>query len=173
MRYFTVHEPERMAETRDVRAESLVFVEDGFRWPAFLLGPFYFVARGAWLSLAIYVAAALLVVTLTGLVTSDPTALSLTFLALNVLAAFEAGELERLSLRMNGWRDIGVSNGRNIAEAERRFFEGWIEREPLITPAAWLPQTPAPAASLLSAEGLEHRLRAYAARLRANLPEKT
>ena len=57
---FTVHEPPQTGGTKLERAESLLFVGDGFSWRTALFSPFYFIVTGHWLAFAVYVASAVI-----------------------------------------------------------------------------------------------------------------
>lgn len=127
---FTVHEPPEPGGTRLERAERLLFVRDGFSWRVALLGPFYLLARGDWLALGAYVVLALVLSGAFTLVSAGNEWVSLMFVLLNVLMAFEANELKRWSLGRAGWREIGTVSGRGQEEAERRFFEAWLPSVP-------------------------------------------
>ncbi|MCC7252810.1 DUF2628 domain-containing protein [Hyphomicrobium sp.] len=123
---FTVHEPPKAGGTRLDRAERLLFVGDGFSWLVVLFGPLYFLARGEWLALAAYTAAAVVLASILSLAGVGSGWSGWIFFLLNVVAGFEANELKRWSLGRAGWQEIAVVSGRGREEAERRFFEAWL-----------------------------------------------
>ena len=123
---FTVYEPPESGGTKLERAESLVFVGDRFSWLAALFGQLYFILRGEWLGLLVYVAAALVLSGLLYLAGADSGWFVWMFVFLNIVAGFEASELKRWSLARAGWREIATVSGRGQEEAERRFFEAWL-----------------------------------------------
>lgn len=123
---FTVYEPPECGGTKLEKAESLVFVGDGFSWLAALFGQLYFILRGEWLGLLVYVAAALVLSGLLYLAGADNSWFVWMFVLLNIVAGFEASELKRWSLARAGWREIATVSGRGQEEAERRFFEAWL-----------------------------------------------
>jgi hypothetical protein len=159
---FTVHEPPEVGGTPYERAESLVFVEDGFSWRAALFGQLYFIFRGEWFGLAVYVAAALLLSGALYLVGADNRWFVWMLVFLNVVAGFEANELKRWALTRAGWREIATVSGRGQEEAERRFFE------------AWLPSTGESYGTLpsLSKQGFETRVEEAVQRLAGRLRAK-
>ena len=161
---YTVHEPPQIAATRDERAESLVFVKDGFAWGALVFGPFYFLFRGEWLGLTVYLFAALLLRLGFSTAGAEEYWTSLAAILLNIVAGFEANEIKRWSLSLRGWREIGAVSGRSYAESERRFLEKWLETEPRFTPEAWRVNA---IAKGISVDRVEQGLRSYAAGLRA------
>jgi len=125
---YTVHEP--LVSQQDVtkRADDIVFVREGFSWPALIFGLPWLLIRGLWLeflaglALSLALSAALLQAGLT------PQAMSWAFIFLNVLLAFEFHNLERWKLERKGYRLIGVTTGDGLIDAERRFFTRWLPR---------------------------------------------
>src|SRR5690606_40760396 len=99
------------------RAERLYFVADGFSWRAALLGPFFLLARGAWLALAIYVATALVLMGGLKLVGAGNEWVTLMIVLLNIVTGFEASEVKRRALARAGWREIAAVNGRGQEDA--------------------------------------------------------
>jgi hypothetical protein len=131
---FTVHEPPNPPADRVDRAESLVFVKDGFGWIAALFAPLWLLAYRLWwplLGFVVLSAAFELAKRAAGL---DPRWIGLAVLALNVLIGFEADTLRRWALERRGWRTLGSVSGKTAAECERRFFEAWLPSQPIITP---------------------------------------
>lgn len=122
----SVHESAEHATDLLQRAEELHFVRDGFSWLIALLTPIGLMMRGAWLALALYFAAVamlLLAVSTLGL----PAGLGvLLILAVGVVFGFEAATIERWSLGLFGWQEVGVVGGADIEECERRFFDAWL-----------------------------------------------
>jgi hypothetical protein len=131
---FTVHEPPRPPADRIDRAESLVFVKDGFSWLAALFSPIWLLVHRLWWPLLGYVALSVIfeLVRWSGFVDSDW--ISLAYIGLHLLIGFEADALRRWSLDRSDWRTLGSVSGRNAAECERRFFEEWLPGQPLIAP---------------------------------------
>jgi hypothetical protein len=146
MLVFTVHEPPHPPADRIDRAESLVFVRDGFSWTAALFAPIWLIAHRLWWPLLGYLV-------LTGLFEFIQWGTNLASgwatlagVALHLLIGFEADTLRRWSLDRVGWRTLGSVSGRNAAECERRFYEQWLPAQPLIASAT--PDFP-PGGSLL------------------------
>ena len=129
---YTIHEPPDAPADRIDRAEQLVFLKDGFSWGAFLFGPFWLAARGEWAGLAAYIAAVIVLSALFGLISENPSWITLAILALNLFLGFEAASLRRWSLERAGWTELGAVSSRNAAECERRFFETWLPGQPVI-----------------------------------------
>ena len=116
MRYFSVHAPDDEPDS----GERYRFVKDGFSWPAFFVPVLWILWHRLWLTLVWYIVF-VLVVAWTGRLVSDGAAGWVALLG-TVLLAFEANNIRRLSLEGRGWHEIGSSFGRNMEEAEVRFF---------------------------------------------------
>ena len=140
MTLYTVHAPPAEAGREQPDATELVFIKEGFCWPALFFPEIWLIVRRQWLVLVLYVVAAVAIglgaATIAG---GLPVAL---ILLGRVYFGLEANGLRRWTSERNGYRLIGVVEGRRLAEVERRFFADWLEA----TPAApgRLPQSPAP-----------------------------
>ena len=53
-------------------------------------------------------------------------------LAANIVIGFEASSLQRWTLSRRDWVETGTVVGRNRAECERRFFDGWLVDQPVL-----------------------------------------
>jgi hypothetical protein len=143
MRYYSVHAP--LGEP--VSPERFVFVKDGFSWPAFFVPVLWMLWQRLWLALVWYVVFLLSVAWIGRLVSQDLA----TIVALlgAVLLALEANNIRRIALESRDWEEIGTSFGKNISEAEARFFAGVPDdpdprdRRAAILRAAYAPDHPA------------------------------
>jgi Protein of unknown function (DUF2628) len=133
---FTVHEKPDPPADRIDRAEKLEFIRDGFTPLAAALPPLWMVMNGLWIVLLLY----LLGYSAVGLILAKlgvaPALIGLITLAANVLIGFEADSLKRWTYQRRGWSEIGTVVGRNRAECERRFFDGWLAGQPMLMPRA-------------------------------------
>jgi hypothetical protein len=117
---------------------AIVFVKDGFSWPAlFFAGP-WLIFRRMWLVLAGYVVAGLAIGSVGNAVGEGAAAAAI--LLLHVLFALEANELRRWTLQRHGYRLIGMVEGRGLEEAEIRYFAAAEARS--------VPATPSPSPAL-------------------------
>jgi len=132
MRVYTVHEPANSASDRLDRAETLVFVGDGFDWLAALFAPFRLAGSGLWTGLLIYIAALAASSALLSAIGASASWITLALFALHVVAGFEFNELVRTRLDARGWTNVGTVSGRTRAECERRFFDTWLPSQPMI-----------------------------------------
>lgn len=168
MAVFSVHESPDSPSGRLERAETLVFVRDGFSWAAALVPVPWLIVRGEWLLLVVYTVAVLVLSAILVGLGAKADWVVLTFLALNVLFGFEAHELRRALLTYKGWREIGTVSGRTREECERRFFDAWLPREPTHTHRA----LGRPEVRSLAGNAITARLRDWGARARGLIDAK-
>ena len=135
---FTVHEPPNPPADRVDRAESLVFIKDGFSWIAALFTPLLAhrqpaVVAAAWLCGAERRLRGRQA--LRGRATSAGSAWRCWLCNLHGrLRGRHAAS--RWALERRGWRMLGSVTGKTAAECERRFFETWLPAQPIIAPRA-------------------------------------
>lgn len=130
---YTVHEEPNPVADRLDRAERLAFLRDGFSWPAALWTPMWLAGRQLWVPLAIYLAVAGGFGYLLHFFEFGVTEISILVAAVHLFVGFEAYQLERWSYERRGFSLAGTVAGRNKIECERRFFETWLPRQPIIT----------------------------------------
>ena len=135
MTVYTVHAP-RLAEGETPDPAELVFVKDGFCWPALFIPVVWLIWRGLWLALLVYLVLAVALGLLSGLAGSDASTAVMILFAL--WFALEANGIRRWTLERHRYRLVGVVEGRTPEEAERRFFDE----------AAGLPVAPQPPAAV-------------------------
>jgi hypothetical protein len=142
MTIFTIHAPQK-ADGAAVDPAELVFVKDGFSWPALFIPPVWLVWHRLWLTLLIWVVAVVVLSILSGLAGSDAST------AVMILFAFwfalEANGLRRWTLERRGYVLVGVVEGRTLEDAERRFFaEAGVDGGAPVTMPSPYPATVAP-----------------------------
>lgn len=98
------------------------FVRDGFSWSASTFGPFWFFAKGAWISacLALALLAGFVAVAAALRLPLEVSALGIVLI--NLLLALEAGALRSWELRLRGYRDVALVAGHDLDALEQRFF---------------------------------------------------
>lgn len=129
---FTIYEPPNPPADRIERAERLVFIKDGFSFPALLFGPFWLLFNRMWAVLALYLVIAFAMsMTLEWLKVASIWT-SLAGIALNFIVALEGDSIRRWTLERNGYRFIGTVVGLSTAECERRFFANWLPKQPML-----------------------------------------
>lgn len=120
MRFYSVYQsPEARGD------DDLIFIKDGFCWPALVLPFIWPVWRGLWL-VGLSVLAILIVVSV---VVQAGWLAPLTGSAIEIVVAlimgFEGNNLRRWTKSRRGWREVGMVSGRRLADAERAFFHAY------------------------------------------------
>lgn len=121
MRIYTVHE----LAGRPLDADGIVFVKEGFCWPAFFFGLFWALGQRLWLVL---LAGFALLLAMNGLLQYfgfGPQEAFVCSTAFQLLLGFEANDLRRWTLARRGYSTIAIAAGRNLEEAEQQFFSQW------------------------------------------------
>ncbi|WP_036282678.1 DUF2628 domain-containing protein [Methylocystis sp. ATCC 49242] len=124
MAIFTVHLPPT-AQGAAPAPEKIVFLRDGFSWPAFFLGPFWLLWRRAWIAAAAWTA----LLTVIGLVAwklkISRDAMSWLGLSLAVWLGLEGERIVAWALARRGYVETDVVVGDDEEEAEMAFFHRW------------------------------------------------
>jgi hypothetical protein len=100
--------------------ERIVFIKDGFCWPALFLPLPWLLVRRLWLVLIVFLLFVVAMEVASRLI-GGPAPGVVTLLA-TTLFAFEANGLRRWTLEQRGWRFAAVVEAGNRDDAERRFF---------------------------------------------------
>jgi len=130
MSVYTVHEPPLRAADALPDAERFAFVRDGFSLWAFLFAPLWMLWHRLWLVLASYVAVSAGLETALVAVGASSWAVALVAELISLLVGLEASTLRRLTLRRRGWKNVGIVSGDDLEDAERRFFDAWLQKRP-------------------------------------------
>jgi hypothetical protein len=128
MSVYTVHEPPKRAGAAAADVERFAFVRDGFSWWAFLFAPLWMLRHRMWLVLIGYVVIAGAIEIPVRMSGGPVLATSLIGILLGLLVGLEAGTLRRFTLSRRGWKNLGVVSGDDLEDAERRFFDAWLQR---------------------------------------------
>lgn len=124
MSVYTVHQaPARAAAST---AEGFVFVRDSFSWWAFLLAPLWMLRHRMWLVLVGYLVLSGAIEAALVRFGASRTAIALVGLLISLLVGLEASTLRRLALRRRGWSNVAIISGKDLEDAERRFFDAWL-----------------------------------------------
>ena len=123
MTLYSVYEPPSEAQDLEDRADSLVFVKEGFSWPALFVPGLWLLYRRMWLELVLFLGLFLVLGWVFGterrraddvrLARASPSC---------VLFAFEANDLRRAALERRGYRQMGTAIGAGRDDAELAFF---------------------------------------------------
>lgn len=143
MPLYTIHAPAPDDGAATAPAD-LVFIKEGYCWPALLIPLIWTLYHRLWLVVLLLLAALLVFVAVAGPL--GQAALALLLLG-RIFYALEANGLRRWTLERNGYVLVGITEGRTLIEAERRFFTEWeTDGAAYAPPAASPPATGAQAA---------------------------
>ncbi len=136
---FNVYEPQNPARDRIDRAAQLVFVKDGFSWLAAILPLIWFLVKGLWLELLVFLGVSLVITW--GIEASGALAeiSGMLLLIIQIILGFEAGAIQSAALERRGWKLVGTVTGHHQDDCERRFFETWQPAEPDPSPSGGEP----------------------------------
>lgn len=127
MLVYTVHEPGQPAEALAERADSIIFVREGFTWWGFIFGPLWLLLNALWFE---FFAALILLAAaaggLSGLGFKQDTASTIANLLLMLIVGFEGNGLIRWRLGRKGYTFLTSVAGNSREECERRFFDLWL-----------------------------------------------
>lgn len=138
--YTVLAPPSRGGDTRP-DPDNAVFVKDGFCWPVLFFAVPWLIYRRMWLVLLLYILAAGAAAFLLGRTNIGDLGGFIVIL-LVILFALEANNLRRWTLERNGHRFIGLAEGRNLEEAEIRFFSRAEAADVAVTLPPPTPPTP-------------------------------
>lgn len=126
MSVYTVHEPPLRAAEVSADPQRFMFVRDGFYFWAFLLTPLWMIWHRLWLVLVLYLVLAIGLETALHIFGAPGWVIALAGVLISLLIGLEAGTLRRFTLRRRRWQNVGIVSGRGVEDAERRFFDGWV-----------------------------------------------
>src|SRR6185312_7676676 len=129
MSVYTVHQAPTRADTASA-AERFVFVRDSFSWWAFSLAPLWMLRHRLWLVLLGYVVVTGAIEFALVRLGASRTAMVIVGLLISLLVGLEASTLRRRALRRRGWSNVAIVSGKDLEEAERRFFDAWLRDAP-------------------------------------------
>ncbi|MGB5092178.1 MAG: DUF2628 domain-containing protein [Parvibaculum sp.] len=118
MRIYTVYE----LPGAPLDAGGVVFVREGFSWPAFFFSWIWALIHKLWLvTMGLFVVLAALAALFEAL-HIDPTAVSVMSVAVQFFFALQANDFWRWTLERQGYRFVALQSARNLQEAELAFF---------------------------------------------------
>ncbi|MBM3562613.1 MAG: DUF2628 domain-containing protein [Alphaproteobacteria bacterium] len=130
MAIFTVHVP-RTASGQLPAPDRIVFLRDGFSWPAFVFGPFWLAWRRAWIVAGLWTLLLVALALLAWKLRVSREAIYWLTLALAVWLGFEGGRLVGWNLARRGYVERDLVVGEDIDEAETVFFLRHRSAEPI------------------------------------------
>ena len=145
MTVYSVYEPADAADL-EARTGKVAFVKDGIAWLALFVPILWLIYHRMWLELLVFL---VIFMSLPVIFGSGPAAREIAgwaSLCLTVLFALEANDLRGWALRRRGFRFAGTAWGRDLFEAETRFFSRWL-------PEQEKPSAPIPAVAMPTQRG--------------------
>jgi hypothetical protein len=114
---YTAHVRGRGGADRDI-----VFVKDGFSWPAFFLTGIWALWHRLWFFALIVFAGGIAISLVSELLSLDPLTDAALGLGWAVLVGYEANDARRRALASRGYDVEDIVLGQNLTQAEHRFF---------------------------------------------------
>ena len=102
--------------------EDVLFVKEGFAWPAFFFPFIWLPARGLWLAFLLYVVALVALGLVEWAFNLDGSSVFGLYVLLSLCLGLEGNGLRRRAALRRGYVEEGVSVGRSLEEAELRYF---------------------------------------------------
>ena len=104
------------------RPDDAIFVKEGFAWAAFFFTLLWALWHRMWIVAVIVFSATAAVAALASWLGLGDTPVNLASLAVSLVLGFEGNDLRRWSLARQGYEELGLAPGRDLDEAELRFF---------------------------------------------------
>ncbi|MFO1184709.1 MAG: DUF2628 domain-containing protein [Bauldia sp.] len=145
MAIYTVHAPPGGAPP-EATPLRLLFVKEGFCWPALFFAPLWLLFRRLWLTFLAYC----LILALIGAVgrAYGAEAIGPVAMLFGLWFALEANQLRRWTMERWGWRLVGLAVGRDRLEAEAQYF-AQLAAGTAVAPPPAAPPAPASLAQAL------------------------
>lgn len=103
-------------------ADDVIFVKEGFSWTAFVFTLLWALWHRMWIVAAIVFSATAAIAALASGLGLGNLPLNLASIAASLILGFEGNDLRRWSLARQGYKEVALAAGRDIDEAELRFF---------------------------------------------------
>ena len=127
MPVYTVHAP--IGGGADLRAtDRFVFVRDGFRIWAAVLGVLWLVWQRLWLATIGWIVVMAVIDVVLVQIGVGPVTIFFADCLLALLLGLEASSVQRWRLSRRDWRMLDIVIADDVEAAERRFFERWSAR---------------------------------------------
>ena len=123
---YTVYERADGESDVALRADSIVFVKDGFAWLALFFPLLWMLFNRMWLVLLAFIVVMLALQAAATVAGFGEMLAGWITLGAGLLFAFHANDLRRWTLTRKGYAFAGLVTGRNREECETRFFDGWL-----------------------------------------------
>ncbi|MGX5735342.1 DUF2628 domain-containing protein [Bosea thiooxidans] len=155
MAFYTVMTPPPGSGGLRSEIEQARLMPERFSWGAFLFTGLWLLGRRLWLATLVFVLIFAGLVYLRSRFGLHPGALTLSYWTIALFLGFEGNNLVARKLARQGWRLADVVEARDLAEAERRYFERALAAYPPVPRAPIAaPRQPTPPSGSLPIIGL-------------------
>jgi len=144
MAFYTVMTPPPGSGGLRSEIEQARLLPENFSWGAFLFTGFWLLGKQLWLVTLVFVLIGAGLIYLRSRFGLHPGALTLSYWAIALFLGIEGNNLVARKLARKGWRLADVVEARDLAEAERRYFERALAAYPPV-PRVAVPAAPQPA----------------------------
>jgi len=121
MRNYTVHE----LSGAPADGKGFVFVREGFCWSALVFTLLWLLSRRLWIAASLWFAFSVTLAFAGERAGVSEELMTAFFFLLQGVVAVVGHDIERWTLSLKGYREIGVASGSTLNEAERDFFRHW------------------------------------------------
>jgi hypothetical protein len=104
------------------RADDAIFVKEGFAWTAFVFTLLWALWHRMWIVAVIVFSVTATIAAFGSWLGQGDLPINLASLAVSLILGFEGNDLRRWSLARQGYEEVGLAAGRDLDEAELRFF---------------------------------------------------
>jgi hypothetical protein len=109
-------------------ADRILFLREKFRWLALFFAPLWLLWHRLWVGFLGWLVAVIAIAVAAAAFGLTPQAAAPLLWLPTLIVAFEGTELLRRKLLRRGYREAGAIVGRDLEDAERRFFATWSAR---------------------------------------------
>tara|TARA_Y100000590_G_scaffold456750_1_gene607954 strand:- start:7428 stop:7820 length:393 start_codon:yes stop_codon:yes gene_type:complete len=117
MSIFTVYE-----NPNPLSSEVIVLIKEGFCWPAFFFSFLWAFYEGLWSLAFLFLVLLICGITFIKIFFINDNLVYLYFVLFNFVYAFLVNDFRRILIYFKGWSSVAIVQGRNLKEAEERFF---------------------------------------------------
>lgn len=117
MSIFTVYE-----NPNPLSSELIVLVKEGFCWPAFFFSFLWALYEGLWSIAFLYLVILISGITFIKIFFFNENVVYLYLFIFNFGYAFLVNDFRRIVIYFKGWPSLAIVQGKNLKEAEERFF---------------------------------------------------
>jgi hypothetical protein len=135
MTLFTVHIPVEARDPQEI-ADRIRVIPEKASLPAFLLGPIWLVAQGAWLAVGVWVVAMTVLVGAVLVLGIAPPGLAAVVLLIQVFIGVEGHQMVRVAASRGRFKCVDVVNARDAEEAQSEALRRLLAAQQPARPAA-------------------------------------